>query len=113
MKKIRAAIVGYGNIGKYVLEALQAAEDFEIAGIIRRDAANVPEELKNYTVATEIESLGKVDVAILCTPSRSVQSFALKLLEKGINTVDSFDIHTQVAEQHATLGKAAAQHGAV
>ena len=101
MKKIRAAIVGYGNIGKYVLEALQAAEDFEIAGIIRRDAANVPEELKNYTVATEIESLGKVDVAILCTPSRSVQSFALKLLEKGINTVDSFDIHTQVAEQHA------------
>lgn len=113
MKKIRAAIVGYGNIGKYVLEALQAAEDFEIAGIIRRDAANVPEELKSYTVATEIGSLGKVDVAILCTPSRSVQSFALKLLEKGINTVDSFDIHTQVAEQHATLGKAAAQHGAV
>ena len=31
MKKIRAAIVGYGNIGKYVLEALQAAPDFEIA----------------------------------------------------------------------------------
>lgn len=73
----------------------------------------MPEELKSYTVATEIGSLGKVDVAILCTPSRSVQSFALKLLEKGINTVDSFDIHTQVAEQHATLGKAAAQHGAV
>ena len=24
MKKIRAAIVGYGNIGKYVLEALEA-----------------------------------------------------------------------------------------
>ena len=92
---------------------MQADEDFEIAGIIRRDAANVPEELKNYTVATEIESLGKVDVAILCTPSRSVQSFALKLLEKGINTVDSFDIYTQVAEQNATLGKAAAQHGAV
>ena len=23
MKKIRAAIVGYGNIGKYVLEALE------------------------------------------------------------------------------------------
>lgn len=26
MKKIRAAIVGYGNIGKYVLEALEAAD---------------------------------------------------------------------------------------
>ena len=32
MKKIRAAIVGYGNIGKYVLEALEAAPDFGVAG---------------------------------------------------------------------------------
>ena len=37
MKKVRAAIVGYGNIGHYVLEALQAAPDFEIAGVVRRD----------------------------------------------------------------------------
>lgn len=29
MKKIRAAIVGYGNIGKYVLEALEAAPDLK------------------------------------------------------------------------------------
>ena len=50
MKKIRAAIVGYGNIGKYVLEALQAAPDFEIAGIVRRDANNVPDELREYPV---------------------------------------------------------------
>ena len=27
-KKIRAAIVGYGNIGRYTLQALQAAPDF-------------------------------------------------------------------------------------
>lgn len=37
MKKIRAAIIGYGNIGRYVLEALQEAPDFEIAGIVRRN----------------------------------------------------------------------------
>ena len=36
MSKIRAAVVGYGNIGKYVVEALEAAPDFEIAGIVRR-----------------------------------------------------------------------------
>mgnify|MGYP002231502849 CR=1 FL=1 len=45
MKKVRAAIVGYGNIGHYVLEALQAAPDFEIAGVVRRAGAeNKPEE---------------------------------------------------------------------
>lgn len=27
MKKIRAAVVGYGNIGRYALEALEAAND--------------------------------------------------------------------------------------
>ena len=27
MNKIRAAVVGYGNIGKYVVEALEAAPD--------------------------------------------------------------------------------------
>ncbi len=27
MKKIRAAVVGYGNIGRYSIEALEAAPD--------------------------------------------------------------------------------------
>ena len=30
MKKIRAAVVGYGNIGKYVVEALEAAADLRL-----------------------------------------------------------------------------------
>ena len=36
MKKIRAAVVGYGNIGQYALQALETAPDFEVAGIVRR-----------------------------------------------------------------------------
>ena len=35
MKRIRAAVVGYGNIGKYTIQALEAAPDFEIAGVVR------------------------------------------------------------------------------
>ena len=34
-KKTRVAIVGYGNIGQYALQALQAAPDMEVAGIVR------------------------------------------------------------------------------
>ena len=49
MKKIRAAVVGYGNIGKYTVQALEAAGDFEIAGIVRRNGAeNKPAELAQY-----------------------------------------------------------------
>ena len=113
MKKIRAAIVGYGNIGKYVLEALQAAPDFEIAGIVRRDASNIPAELKEYPVKEDIASLQQVNVAILCTPTRKVEAFAEKALALGINTVDSFDIHTQIWELKCHLDTVAKQHNAV
>jgi diaminopimelate dehydrogenase len=34
-EKIKVAIIGYGNIGHYVLESLLASEDMEIAGVIR------------------------------------------------------------------------------
>ena len=113
MKKIRAAIVGYGNIGKYVLEALQAAPDFEIAGIVRRDASNIPAELKQYPVTEDIALLQQVNVAILCTPTRKVEAFAEKALALGINTVDSFDIHTQIWELKCHLDTVAKQHNAV
>jgi|GEM_PF-3936444 len=66
MKKIRAAVVGYGNIGRFTLEALEAAEDFEVAGIVRRHGAeNKPAELANYEVVKEISELKDEDVAIL------------------------------------------------
>jgi diaminopimelate dehydrogenase len=58
MKKIRAAVVGYGNIGQYVVEALEAAPDFEIAGIVRRSGAeNKPAELEAYAVVKDIKEL--------------------------------------------------------
>ncbi len=113
MKKIRAAIVGYGNIGRYVLEALEAAPDFEIAGVVRRDAMNVPAELAGYPVVGMLKELKDVAVAILCTPTRSVETFAVEALELGINTVDSFDIHGGIVELRARLDEVAKRNGSV
>ena len=99
MKKIRAAVVGYGNIGKFTIEALEASEDFEIAGVVRRNGAeNKPAELAQYDVVKDIKELKDVDVAILATPTRSCEEFAKQILPLGINTVDSFDIHTNIVE---------------
>lgn len=112
-EKIRAAVVGYGNIGRYVVEALESASDFEIAGIVRRDVANIPSELKGYDVVNTISQLKVVDVAILCTPTRSVEKFATTCLELGINTVDSFDIHTQILPLRQSLHATAKKHNAV
>ena len=114
MKKIRAAIVGYGNIGHYTLQALEAAPDFEVAGIVRRKGnENCPEELKKYNVVKHISELTDVDVAILATPTRSVESYAKECLALGINTVDSFDIHTQIVDLRRSLAPVAEEHNAV
>lgn len=113
MEKIKAAVVGYGNIGKYVVEALEAAPDFEIAGVVRRNASDVPEELKSYKVVSGLCELQGVQVAILCTPTRSVEKYATEALSMGINTVDSFDIHTQTVDLHRTLNRVAREHHAV
>lgn len=114
MKKIRAAVVGYGNIGKFVVEALEAAPDFEIAGIVRRHGAeNKPAELAQYDVVKDITELKDVDVAILATPTRSCEEYATKILPLGINTVDSFDIHTSIAQYRQNLMTLCKQHGRV
>ena len=113
MHKIKAAVVGYGNIGRYAVEALEAAADFELVGVVRRDPSQVPLELRPYPVVRSIEELGAVDVALLCTPTRLVEQTALGILAQGIRTVDSFDIHTDILSLRRTLGEAARQHGTV
>ncbi|MDO4172676.1 MAG: diaminopimelate dehydrogenase [Prevotellaceae bacterium] len=114
MKKIRAAVVGYGNIGKFTIEALEAAKDFEIAGIVRRNGAeNKPAELAQYDVVKDITELKDVDVAILSTPTRSCQEYAEKILAMGINTVDSFDIHTSIVDYRRDLMAVCKEHGTV
>lgn len=113
MKKIRAAVVGYGNIGHFTLEALAAAPDFEIAGVVRRDASKregIPAEIP---VVESIDELTGVDVAILATPTRKVEEYATEILAKGINTVDSFDIHSQIAGLRKRLGDEAKKYGKV
>lgn len=111
---MKAAIVGFGNIGRYLLEALEEAPDFEIAGVVRRNPdAPQPDVLNGYKVTASVEELGDVDVAILATPTREVEHYAPSLLEKGVCTVDSFDIHGSIPALREKLGDSARKGGAV
>ncbi|MDE5842120.1 MAG: diaminopimelate dehydrogenase [Muribaculaceae bacterium] len=113
MQKIRAAIVGYGNIGHAALEALVETPDFQIAGIVRRnpaDRAGIPADIP---VVSSIKELERVDVAILASPTRQIEAQAKEILALGINTVDSFDIHTQIPALRKSLAAVAKEHNAV
>lgn len=111
-KKIRVAVVGFGNIGKFTLEALLAAEDFEVAGIVRRSVKN-ENRIDGIPVVDDIKKLNDVDVAILCAPSREVEKYAAEILPLGINTVDSFDIHTEISGMRKRLDSVAKKAGKV
>ena len=108
---IRVAIVGYGNIGRFAVDAVQAAGDMELAGIIRRKAD--AKEIGGVPVVESVEALGKVDLALLCTPTRMVEQTALTYLAKGISTVDSFDVHSQIVGLRNSLDAAAKSGGCV
>ena len=78
---IKVAILGYGNIGKYAEEAVMSAPDMALAGI--------------YHHRDDLEGI-TADVVLLCTPTRAVEQFASFFAQRGICTVDSFDIHNQI-----------------
>ena len=113
MTKIRVAVVGFGNIGNYAAQAALAAPDIELAGIVRRNKAADIGCTCGVTVTDNISELGKIDVALLCTPTRSVEEYAKKYLAMGICTVDSFDIHTGIVDLRKELDAAAKASGSV
>ncbi len=112
MKKIRAAVVGYGNIGKYTVDAILDAKDMELAGVVRRKKSLQGNEKFPYKVVESISELGEVDVALLGVPTRMVPQYCKDLLAKGINTIDSYDIH-DVKELKRELAEVGKKHNSV
>ena len=116
MTTIKAAVHGLGNIGRHVIDCLSCAPDFECLGVIRRETSLGTQALERRNIPdyASIDKLivekGKPDVVILCGPSRSVPEDARFYLSKGIRTVDSFDIHTDIAELVKKLDVVAKEH---
>lgn len=85
---MKVAILGYGNIGRAAEQAILAAPDVELAGI--------------YHHNDNLDDI-HADAVLLCTPTREVEPFAKALLQRGICTVDSFDIHQQIFDLRQSL----------
>lgn len=109
---INVVVVGYGNISKSAIKGVLEAKDLNLVGIVVRKPMDIPGI--DVPVVTNVDELNvRVDVAILGIPSRSVPEVACEYLQKGISTVDSFDIHTQINETRDKLNKVAKQGGSV
>lgn len=111
MKKIRVCVVGYGNVGREAVACIRDAPDMEPAGVIRRTVDGSPADLP---VVTRVEELGPVDAALLTIPSRAVPAAAPLYLQKGINTVDGYDLPGEaIVELRRKLDRYARANGSV
>jgi diaminopimelate dehydrogenase len=123
MNKIRTAIAGFGNVGAMALEAILREPDMEFAGIIdTAPVQNIVSKLNpgrcnclspKVPLYKSIKDAGEIDVAIICAPSRKVKEIVSEYLAKGIHTVDSFDIHTEIPQLKKELDAVAKQYNKV
>lgn len=122
MEKIKVAIVGLGNVGFGVLDAVLLEPDMELVGVVdllskEQMQGHVPAArcsmLEKINFVQKITELGKVDVAIVSCPSRMVRNTVGEILKLGINTVDSFDIHTEITKVRRELNEIAKENNTV
>lgn len=113
MSEIRAAIVGHGNLGRGVEQALAQALDMHLVGIFSRRPA---EDIQPLTAGVPVYALSDIDshqdtidVLILCGGSRSDLPEQGPALAGRFTTVDSFDTHARIPDYYAAMDEAARQ----
>lgn len=111
-QSIRIGIVGYGNLGRGVENALQHNPDMQLVGVFTRRA---PHEVKTLYQETQVFAMAdlvnfqdKIDVLILCGGSKDDLPKQTPALAASFNTVDSFDTHAKIPEFYAAVDAAAA-----
>lgn len=92
---IKAAIAGYGNLGKSLRRAIENSDDYALVGIFSRRSLNLPLYLPLGGAPAYANC---IDVLFLAFESSSLPTLAPAV--KYFDTVDSFDIH-QKAEEYA------------
>ena len=111
MSKIRIGIVGYGNIGRGVEQAIKRNDDMELAAVFtRRDPASVKVATEGAKVVHMDDMLsmkGDVDVMVLCGGSATDLPVMGPEIAADFNTIDSFDTHAKIPEYFANVDKAA------
>ncbi len=113
---IKAAIMGYGNLGKGVEKALVKAEDMELVGVFtRRDPAGVKVDSGAKAFhADELENMkDDIDVLIICGGSATDLPEMTPKYAAMYNVIDSFDTHANIPIHFKNVDEAAKKAGKI
>ncbi|NLF44849.1 MAG: diaminopimelate dehydrogenase [Syntrophomonadaceae bacterium] len=106
----RIAVIGYGNVGRHAVEAVNRTSDLELAGIVELSDSVLNNGKIPGPVVKDIKDLPEVQAALLCLPSRQIPAAAAELIAAGMYTVDCFDIHSEIVDYKNKLNALACKN---
>ena len=114
---IRIGIMGYGNLGRGVENAIRHNPDTELAAVFpRRDPASLKIATENVPVvaaAKAAEWKDRIDVLILCGGSATDLPKMTPEYAALFNVVDSFDTHARIPEHFRNVDEASKKAGKI
>ncbi|MGL4849731.1 MAG: diaminopimelate dehydrogenase [Clostridium sp.] len=105
MEKVRVGVVGYGNLGRGVLNSIKQNEDMELKAVFTRREGISVDGIETVHVSKIKEYTGHIDVMILCGGSATDLPEQGPMILKEFNTVDSFDTHAKIPEYFDEMDK--------
>lgn len=114
---IRIGILGYGNLGKGVENAISQNSDMELKAVFTR---RNPNDLKIKTQGVSVLHIDKakdmkddIDVLILCGGSATDLPEQTPQFVSLFNVVDSFDTHAKIPEHFANVDNIAKKNNKI
>ncbi|WP_085993019.1 diaminopimelate dehydrogenase [Oceanobacillus senegalensis] len=112
--KIKLGIIGYGNLGKGAVKAINQTPDMELVAIFTRrdpDSLNLDEpNVKAVHISNASEYQNDIDVMLLCGGSATDLPEQTPHFASMFNTVDSYDTHAKIPEFYQSVHEVAAKH---
>ncbi|SEM52023.1 diaminopimelate dehydrogenase [Paenibacillus sp. OV219] len=114
---IKVGIVGYGNLGKGVQQAIAQNPDFELVAIFTRrepeQMTSLLGEVKFEHISAADAYIGVIDVMIMCGGSATDLPEQTPVMARMFSTVDSFDTHANIPAFFDVVDAAARENGKV
>lgn len=114
---IRIGILGYGNLGRGVENAIRQNDDMELTAVFTRrnldDLKIATETAKVYSVDDAEKMADQIDVMIICGGSATDLPVQTPKYVQYFNVIDSFDTHANIPTHFNNVDEAAKKSGKV
>ena len=103
MDELHLAVVGFGELGRACIRAINEDEQSVLAGVVRQRGVvgqKLPAGFEDIPVARHITELGHVDAALICVPTEAVLGIAHDLMQGGIPIVECATLHGKQFQEH-------------